>query len=873
MSNSQLHIQLNELLKCSECFCSVLSKDFKLSKCCNTLICDQCIISQKDDKENSTQTLAIQAKNLNQTVSYDQSCQKCHIQRVKYTRKSSYHLLSTLANRYLQDQQLIQQKNCQRCEEQDATEVRTQLEQQQKNLINQVDKYYDQKSSKVNLNYQALTKQQQQNDFITQICQFISGNVYKQQNKIIISNLEQAFSNDINFEQDSDTFNKQIKHISSFIDENLSNMKKLVVQFESNIDLKLDSEEINHDDQQRFDFQQMIQREQSHAKFDSLCNISQVQDSVQSQKKSDYKLHLESSMVITENQESKILRESNMHSQQKINQTYCAIDKGDLIKSEAENDEDSIYKPQNSKVIQTQRDIRASAGNLFSNSLKNKSILNRQSSSQTSNSSMNVNAQLKNQNSKKLVTNISSNQPLETSINIVNNLNFSTHLEKVTSIQVSQRGSVKNFSNQSNLNNSGTFQGSASSRQNSSMRNKLSNFASNSTATPATQRNQNINDYLSQPNYSSNPNQSIDQRHQSSQSSVRRSRGEVGMSQSRRLASQADKEAEEQARVEKEQMEVLNKDPLSVRKFTNICVTSNAIQVSWNHPNQLMKDKKALLYELQYGIGNKVNNKEQFRKIYQGKAHRCIITDLNSKTNYRFRVAPIIQKTKEEGGNQVGVWSEPITVQTKDIQNFDPNTFGNCAQLISKNPTQSSGQSATFQERLINFTQAGTIASIYGYSFGEHLWSFRIKFEEQLNLANSDLSGIMIVGVINKKSSVVSNKLYGGIVNYTLQGGDILVKVYLDANKRTMTIFTSSKPEGEVFTDLPKDGLFYPAIQNKTQKFSKNAKLYVGYKFDLPIPSDKQKIKLDDIPENQEFLGSNFLEQINEIPCQKVEVS
>jgi len=62
-----------------------------------------------------------------------------------------------------------------------------------------------------------------------------------------------------------------------------------------------------------------------------------------------------------------------------------------------------------------------------------------------------------------------------------------------------------------------------------------------------------------------------------------------------------------------------------------------------------------------------------------------------------------------------------------------------------------------------------------------------------------------------------------------------------------MTILTSTKPEGEVFTDLPKDGLFYPAIQNKTQKFSKNAKLYVSYKFDLQIPSDKQKIKLDDI--------------------------
>jgi len=132
----------------------------------------------------------------------------------------------------------------------------------------------------------------------------------------------------------------------------------------------------------------------------------------------------------------------------------------------------------------------------------------------------------------------------------------------------------------------------------------------------------------------------------------------------------------------------------------------------------------------------------------------------------------------------------------------------------------------------------------------------------------------MIVGVMNKKSTTVGNKLYGSIINYTLQGGDILVKVFLDANKRSMTILTSTKPEGEVFTDLPKDGLFYPAIQNKTQKFSKNAKLFVGYKFDLPIPSDKQKIKLDDIIENEEFnFNGNFLESINERPSIKNETN
>lgn len=91
----------------------------------------------------------------------------------------------------------------------------------------------------------------------------------------------------------------------------------------------------------------------------------------------------------------------------------------------------------------------------------------------------------------------------------------------------------------------------------------------------------------------------------------------------------------------------------------------------------------------------------------------------------------------------------------------------------------------------------------------------RVKFEDTLSLASGDFSGIMIVGVLNKKANV-SNKLLGSIINYTLTGGEIKIKVHLDANKRTMTVFTNSKPEGEVFTDLPKDGLFYPAIQNKT---------------------------------------------------------
>ena len=142
---------------------------------------------------------------------------------------------------------------------------------------------------------------------------------------------------------------------------------------------------------------------------------------------------------------------------------------------------------------------------------------------------------------------------------------------------------------------------------------------------------------------------------------------------------------------------------------------------------------------------------------------------------------------------------------TKDAQMFDPNSFGSCAQYVLNN-----------QEKQINFLQAGTVLSNYGYSFGEHLWSFTIRFEESVILSNLEQSGIMIIGVVNKKSAAqTAVKVIGSIVNYTLSGGEIKVKAYLDTNKHQLTVYTSSKPEGEVFTDLPKGGQFYPAIQNK----------------------------------------------------------
>ena len=70
------------------------------------------------------------------------------------------------------------------------------------------------------------------------------------------------------------------------------------------------------------------------------------------------------------------------------------------------------------------------------------------------------------------------------------------------------------------------------------------------------------------------------------------------------------------------------------------------------------------------------------------------MTDLNPKTNYRFKVAAVLMGTDKELTN--GEWSDPITVTTKDNQAFDPDTFGNCAQLINK--------LGSTNEKIINFT-------------------------------------------------------------------------------------------------------------------------------------------------------------------------
>ena len=107
------------------------------------------------------------------------------------------------------------------------------------------------------------------------------------------------------------------------------------------------------------------------------------------------------------------------------------------------------------------------------------------------------------------------------------------------------------------------------------------------------------------------------------------------------------------------------------------------------------------------------------------------------------------------------------------------------------------------------------------------------------NQQQMDISGIMLVGVVNKRFS--NAKLIGSVINYNLSKGAVKVRLYLDANKKKLMIFTPANPMGEVFSDLPKDGLFYPAIQNKSKVMNRNV-LKVEYKFEMQVPKEKREI-------------------------------
>ena len=105
-----------------------------------------------------------------------------------------------------------------------------------------------------------------------------------------------------------------------------------------------------------------------------------------------------------------------------------------------------------------------------------------------------------------------------------------------------------------------------------------------------------------------------------------------------------------------------------------------------------------------------------------------------------------------------------------------------------------------------------------------------------------DQSGSMVIGVVNKRFS--NQKMFGSLINYSLFKGEVIVKVYLDSNKKKLIVYSPQYPQGDIHSELPKDGLFYPAIQNKTAitKLAPRSSLKVQFKFEQPIPKNKDEL-------------------------------
>ena len=46
----------------------------------------------------------------------------------------------------------------------------------------------------------------------------------------------------------------------------------------------------------------------------------------------------------------------------------------------------------------------------------------------------------------------------------------------------------------------------------------------------------------------------------------------------------------------------------------------------------------------------------------------------------------------------------------------------------------------------------------------------------------------MVVGVVNKRFS--NQKMFGSLINYSLFKGEVVVKVYLDSNKKKLIVYS-----------------------------------------------------------------------------------
>lgn len=256
--------------------------------------------------------------------------------------------------------------------------------------------------------------------------------------------------------------------------------------------------------------------------------------------------------------------------------------------------------------------------------------------------------------------------------------------------------------------------------------------------------------------------------------------------------------------------------------------------MAWTH----VFEQTNILYQLDYGIGAKVQGVEQFRMVFKGYGHTCMIYDLMPKyslislqnlifhrTTYRFRVRPVLSKTNSGGPSSpskdreetYGEWSNIINITTRDCQKLDPATFGGHAKMITK-----------AGKNYIEFDKPGMVTTQDPYVYGKTTWEIELK-QHSAHQMTDDSNSFIKVGVTNKSGKTY--QIFGSLVNYGLLEDSTTIKVILDLDSRSLTVYSSTNPYGETTSNLP-EGPLYPAFQNKTNKNS-NFSLCLFIKFDL----------------------------------------
>jgi len=164
-----------------------------------------------------------------------------------------------------------------------------------------------------------------------------------------------------------------------------------------------------------------------------------------------------------------------------------------------------------------------------------------------------------------------------------------------------------------------------------------------------------------------------------------------------------------------------------------------------------------------------------------------------------------------------GQWSDIINVTTKDLQTIDPETLGINAKHILKG-----------DKNIVEFDKSGMVIASNGYSYGKVSWEVKLQ-QQAAHQSTDDSTSFVKIGITNKMGKPFN--IIGSMINYGLNTQSPTLKLILDLDNRTLTIY-SSQGNKEVFNSLP-EGTLYPVFSNKTNK-NANSSLKLVIQFDIP---------------------------------------